>query len=396
MPTIDLDDIVPKVSRSAALRFSPLLVINGLSRKASFYWKLPQQPIKLSVLKLDGSCFQIEVTKTSTVAELKQAVEDAFSHLPKKGPGKISWLHVWGHFCLCYNDQKLVTETEYIKNYGIKDGDQVCVGFSFLFLGYVCYKDVDLLSELEFLEWFTVGKCMLRMRKVYCLCMDVYLSTYQLLISVAKTALAHWKRHPEVWVVPGVQFLVLTRKQEHRYGSQNWKFQSLLLINQTGKRDILVLFLQCAMYWSKRGLEVEAPNLQLKLGKSKSVGLGHSLKMCSVLTKKNGTNLVILTSSCRSDGCEEKESNGEEDDNQENQKKEIFRKREKFKLSMLLGGWFSYSKLTSPGRRKYEGKTSKSKFSSGLLGSFRKMVRIYNKKSAFSKNGMERGLVGSK
>lgn len=97
-----------------------------------------------------------------------------------------------------------------------------------------------------------------------------------------------------------------------------------------------------------------------------------------------------------SDGCEEKESNGEEDDNQENQKKEIFRKREKFKLSMLLGGWFSYSKLTSPGRRKYEGKTSKSKFSSGLLGSFRKMVRIYNKKSAFSKNGMERGLMGSK
>lgn len=38
-------------------------------------------------------------------------------------------LHVWGHFCLCYNDQKLVTETEYIKNYGIKDGDQVCSGF---------------------------------------------------------------------------------------------------------------------------------------------------------------------------------------------------------------------------------------------------------------------------
>ena len=75
-------------------------------------------------------------------------------------------LHVWGHFCLCYNDQKLVTETEYIKNYGIKDGDQVCVGFSFLFLGYVCYKDVDLLSELEFLEWFTVGKCMLDEKSV--------------------------------------------------------------------------------------------------------------------------------------------------------------------------------------------------------------------------------------
>ncbi|XP_034684225.1 uncharacterized protein LOC117913376 isoform X2 [Vitis riparia] len=255
MPTIDLDDIVPKVSRSAALRFSPLLVINGLSRKASFYWKLPQQPIKLSVLKLDGSCFQIEVTKTSTVAELKQAVEDAFSHLPKKGPGKISWLHVWGHFCLCYNDQKLVTETEYIKNYGIKDGDQL-----------------------------------------------------------------HFVRHQSI------NYNLRKRRQKRR---------------------------------------------------------------CGALTQPR-------MSSCRSDGCEEKESNGEEDDNQENQKKEIFRKREKFKLSMLLGGWFSYSKLTSPGRRKYEGKTSKSKFTSGLLGSFRKMVRIYNKKSAFSKNGMERGLMGSK
>ena len=56
---------------------------------------------------------------------------------------------MWGHFCLCYNDQKLVTETEYIKKYGIKDGDQVCFGFSLFFLEYVCYKDVDLHSELS-------------------------------------------------------------------------------------------------------------------------------------------------------------------------------------------------------------------------------------------------------
>lgn len=33
----------------------------------------------------------IEVIKTATIAELKEAVEAVFSHMPKKGPVKISW-----------------------------------------------------------------------------------------------------------------------------------------------------------------------------------------------------------------------------------------------------------------------------------------------------------------
>lgn len=33
----------------------------------------------------------VEVANTATVAKLKQAVESAFSHMPQKGPGKISW-----------------------------------------------------------------------------------------------------------------------------------------------------------------------------------------------------------------------------------------------------------------------------------------------------------------
>lgn len=33
---------------------------------------------------------------------------------------------MWSHFCLTYEGQKLVTGTDYIKHYGIKDGDQVC------------------------------------------------------------------------------------------------------------------------------------------------------------------------------------------------------------------------------------------------------------------------------
>ena len=33
----------------------------------------------------------IQVAKTAMVAELKQAVEDSFSHLPTKGRGMVSW-----------------------------------------------------------------------------------------------------------------------------------------------------------------------------------------------------------------------------------------------------------------------------------------------------------------
>ncbi|KAA8525478.1 hypothetical protein F0562_007333 [Nyssa sinensis] len=124
------DDFVPRISfkrqrSSHRIPFSPLLLIDGLSRKSFLYNKLPQEPLKLTILKLDGSTFGIEVTKTATVAELKQAVERVFSHLPMKGPGKVSWSHVWGNFCLCYGGQKLVTDNEYIRHYEIKDGDQL-------------------------------------------------------------------------------------------------------------------------------------------------------------------------------------------------------------------------------------------------------------------------------
>ncbi|RXH72408.1 hypothetical protein DVH24_012092 [Malus domestica] len=129
---IDDDDFIPvgrssieRPRRSNSLPFVPLLLVDGFSRKSLSYSALPQEPLRLSVLKLDGSCFDIQVSMTATILELKQAVEAVFSHMPQKGPGKISWPHVWGHFCLCYDNQKLLVETDHIKLYGIKDGDQL-------------------------------------------------------------------------------------------------------------------------------------------------------------------------------------------------------------------------------------------------------------------------------
>ncbi|AED93428.1 unnamed protein product [Arabidopsis thaliana] len=99
--------------------------MGSFHRRTFSYDKLPNEPIRLSVLKLDGSSFDVYVLTSATVGDLKVAIETAFSHVPKKGPSKISWSHVWGHFCLCFGGQKLITDTDCIGNYGMKDGDEV-------------------------------------------------------------------------------------------------------------------------------------------------------------------------------------------------------------------------------------------------------------------------------
>ncbi|TKY74740.1 U11/U12 small nuclear ribonucleoprotein 25 kDa protein [Spatholobus suberectus] len=110
---------IPRRSRS--MQFSSPVNVDG-----SFsYDRIPSETLNLSILKLNASSFRVEVANAATVADLKQAVEAVFCHMPQKGPGKILWPLVWRQFCLCYQGHKLVTETDYIRDYGIKDGDQL-------------------------------------------------------------------------------------------------------------------------------------------------------------------------------------------------------------------------------------------------------------------------------
>ncbi|XP_030525313.1 U11/U12 small nuclear ribonucleoprotein 25 kDa protein isoform X2 [Rhodamnia argentea] len=97
----------------------------GCARSNSYY-RLPQHLLKLSILKLDGSVFDVHVARHGKVAALKQAIEDVFSSSPKDGVGNISWSHVWGHFCLCFNGEKLLNDRAYLRSFNINDGDQLC------------------------------------------------------------------------------------------------------------------------------------------------------------------------------------------------------------------------------------------------------------------------------
>ncbi|EPS73756.1 hypothetical protein M569_01002, partial [Genlisea aurea] len=89
------------------------------------YDKIPQEPLGLIVLKLDGTSFEIEVERTGTVGDIKRAVESTFSYLPEKGIGRVSWDHVWSQFCLCYDGQKLLHNSDCMYTFGIRDGDQL-------------------------------------------------------------------------------------------------------------------------------------------------------------------------------------------------------------------------------------------------------------------------------
>ncbi|RZS17987.1 hypothetical protein BHM03_00050199, partial [Ensete ventricosum] len=60
------------------------------------YFRLPTDPLlRLSVLKLDGSSFDVQIAKTACVGELKEAIEELFSQPSKDGSCIISW---WGPF----------------------------------------------------------------------------------------------------------------------------------------------------------------------------------------------------------------------------------------------------------------------------------------------------------
>ncbi|KAK8535226.1 hypothetical protein V6N13_081364 [Hibiscus sabdariffa] len=71
--------------------FQSPAVDNGSSRETFHYSKLPEETLSLSVRKLDGSSFDVEVLKTATIADLKLGVQNVFDHMPNDGPDKISW-----------------------------------------------------------------------------------------------------------------------------------------------------------------------------------------------------------------------------------------------------------------------------------------------------------------
>lgn len=83
--------------------------------------------MRISILKLDGSSFDVTVMNSATVKDLKQAVRKRIDDTvqSKMGHRHISWRHVWSNFCLLFHNEKLLDDTAKLQDYGIRNNAQV-------------------------------------------------------------------------------------------------------------------------------------------------------------------------------------------------------------------------------------------------------------------------------
>ncbi|CAN4126674.1 unnamed protein product [Withania somnifera] len=83
--------------------------------------------MRISILRLDGSSFEVTVMNSATVKDLKQAVRRRIddTEQSKMGHRHISWRHVWSNFCLLFHNVKLLDDTAKLQDYGIRNNTQV-------------------------------------------------------------------------------------------------------------------------------------------------------------------------------------------------------------------------------------------------------------------------------
>ncbi|KAL6888387.1 hypothetical protein ACP4OV_009413 [Aristida adscensionis] len=100
--------------------------IAGVGCRGSFsYCCLDEPRLRLTVRKLDATCFDVDVPSSATVWELKAAVEDVFIAINLEAERAISWQQVWSHFCLCFKEKKLIDDEATLRAFGIGDGDEL-------------------------------------------------------------------------------------------------------------------------------------------------------------------------------------------------------------------------------------------------------------------------------
>ncbi|XP_026428789.1 uncharacterized protein LOC113324711 [Papaver somniferum] len=86
----------PVLSRSAASEKLPLVV-------------------NLTIVKLDGDEYNIQVGRNATLRKVKKAVQNVFAD---KG---VSWPLVWNYFCLVYKDYEIIDDESVCKEYKLID-----------------------------------------------------------------------------------------------------------------------------------------------------------------------------------------------------------------------------------------------------------------------------------
>ncbi|XP_042519356.1 U11/U12 small nuclear ribonucleoprotein 25 kDa protein isoform X1 [Macadamia integrifolia] len=83
--------------------------------------------MRISIVKMDNTTFDVAVLNSATVKDLKLAIKRKTNDMEQSQMGHrhISWRHVWANFCLSHNNEKLIDDNALLQDFGIRSGSQV-------------------------------------------------------------------------------------------------------------------------------------------------------------------------------------------------------------------------------------------------------------------------------
>nr|AFK35853.1 unknown [Lotus japonicus] len=82
--------------------------------------------MRISIIKLDATSFDVTVMNSATVKDLKLAIKKKVNDMEQSNMGhrQISWRGVWAKCCLSYNNHKLLND-DALQNFGVRNNSQV-------------------------------------------------------------------------------------------------------------------------------------------------------------------------------------------------------------------------------------------------------------------------------
>ncbi|XP_062184452.1 U11/U12 small nuclear ribonucleoprotein 25 kDa protein [Phragmites australis] len=84
--------------------------------------------MRVTVVKLDSTSFDVAVLNSATVKDLKLAIKKKINEIEQEQMGHrhISWKHVWDNYCLAHHNEKLIDDGSALTSYGVRNNSKVC------------------------------------------------------------------------------------------------------------------------------------------------------------------------------------------------------------------------------------------------------------------------------
>ncbi|XP_037487468.1 U11/U12 small nuclear ribonucleoprotein 25 kDa protein-like [Triticum dicoccoides] len=84
--------------------------------------------MRVTVVKLDNTSFDVAVLNTATLKDLKLAIRKKITEIEQgqMGHRHISWKHIWENYCLTHQSEKLIDDNSALSSYDIRNNSKVC------------------------------------------------------------------------------------------------------------------------------------------------------------------------------------------------------------------------------------------------------------------------------